>query len=464
MFVCVDVGSTYTKAAAVDVDTGELLATASTQTTLATDVMDGLRHVAGEVSAEARVADTLVCSSAGGGLKLGVIGNEPLVTARAAYRAGLSAGARVAHVCAGQLDADDFATLATAEPDVILLAGGTNGGDASVLLEHTDALAAATKNHAQLRVPVVVAGNADVADEVRTKLQTAGLPVRCVDNVLPKIGHLTPGPARLALRETFLQHVIAGKELSAGDDFVSLVRAATPDAVLAGVELLADTANTDLLVVDVGGATTDVYSVLTPDAELEGPRAEVAGTAWRSRTVEGDLGVRHTATGIVEAAQDEDLLQPDEADTLTTAARYRYDNPEYRADTDAERAVDARLTSLAAGIAVRRHARGERIGGPSEPLRGSKDLAAVDLVIGSGGVLRGNPVAALGWLRSSVCNDTAGGFRPARDAKVAVDANYVLAPAGLIATAGHTETAQRLLHHERGSWNDYGSFQEKPVT
>ena len=59
--------------------------------------------------------------------------------------------------------------------------------------------------------------------------------------------------------------------------------------------------------VDVGGPTTDIVSVLTPDAEREGPRAEVAGTAWRSRTVEGDLGVRHTAVGITEAADDEDL-------------------------------------------------------------------------------------------------------------------------------------------------------------
>lgn len=65
------------------------------------------------------------------------------------------------------------------------------------------------------------------------------------------------------------------------------MRAATPDAVLTGVEVLADTLGGDLVVVDVGGATTDVYSVLTPDERATGPGREVAGSLWRARTVEG---------------------------------------------------------------------------------------------------------------------------------------------------------------------------------
>lgn len=449
--ICVDVGSTYTKAAAVDAHTGALYATASHATTLSSDVMDGLRTVADQVTSvlpsTATVADTLVCSSAGGGLRLGVIGNEPLVTARAAYRAGLSAGARVVNVCAGDVSNDDFRALAAARPDVLLLAGGTDGGDATVLSSRAEALADFVRAEPQLAVPVVVAGNSEAAPSAANVLGATGMPVTCVDNVLPRIGHLTPAPARRALRDVFLRHVIAGKELSAGEDFVSLVKAATPDAVLAGVELLADVTIQQLLVVDVGGATTDVYSVLTPDAELEGPRAEVAGTAWRSRTVEGDLGVRHTATGIVAAARAENLL-PDQDSDLEAAAEYRFHHPEFRSDTDSNRAFDAHLTSIAATTAVRRHARGERIGGPTEPLRGGKDLAAIDLVIGSGGVLRGNPTSAIEWLTSAVCQDTAGGFRPARDATVAIDATYVLAPAGLMASAGYVSAATQLVISE----------------
>jgi uncharacterized protein (TIGR01319 family) len=432
--VCVDVGSTYTKAAAVDADTGDLLGTASHPTTLATDVMEGLRAAADAAAPEgARVVDTLVCSSAGGGLRLAVIGNEPLVTARAAYRAGLSAGARVVDVRAGRLTADDYAELAAARPDVILLAGGTDGGDDTALIAHTADLAASGP-----RTPVVFAGNQHAAAEVTALLTAAGVPLTCVANVLPRIGALNPGPARTALREVFLRHVIAGKHLSASADFTGMVKAATPDAVLTGVEVLADTTGEDLLVVDVGGATTDVYSVLTPDAERQGPRADVAGTAWRSRTVEGDLGVRHTAVGITEAADEEGLPA---SRHLHEAARLRAGDPGLRTDDLAD---DAELTALAARVAVRRHARGERVGGPTEPLRGGKDLAAVGLVVGSGGLLRRHPGAAL-LLRDAVGADTSGGVRPPKDARFAIDADYRLAPAGLLAAAGRRDLATRLL-------------------
>lgn len=438
VIVCVDVGSTYTKAAAVDARTGALRGTASHPTTLATDVMDGLhRAAAAAVPPHTTIADTLVCSSAGGGLRLAVIGNEPLVTARAAYRAGLSAGARVVDVRAGHLTSGDFTALAAARPDVVLLAGGTDGGDETALRAHAEDLAASG-----LRTPVVLAGNKHAAADLTALLTAEGIDVTAVDNVLPRIGDLNPGPARAALREVFLRHVIAGKHLSASADFTRIVKAATPDAVLTGVEVLAEhltgTDLADLLVVDVGGATTDVYSVLTPDAELQGPRAEVAGTAWRSRTVEGDLGVRHTAVGIVEAAEEEDLPVP--AD-LPEAARRRTADPDFHAD---DLAADLALSALAARLAVRRHARGERIGGPTEPLRGGKDLAGVGLVVGSGGVLRRDPEAAE-RLREAVGGDTSGGVRPPKGARFVVDADYRLAPAGLLAASGRRDLAARLL-------------------
>ncbi|GAB3228351.1 methylaspartate mutase accessory protein GlmL [Glycomyces halotolerans] len=444
--VCVDVGSTYTKAAAVDSRTGRLLGTAAHPTTLDTDVMRGLDTAVRAASPrDAEVTETLVCSSAGGGLRLGVIGNEPLVTARAAYRAGLSAGARVVEVCAGDIGDDDLDRLAQARPDVLLLAGGTDGGDQTALRAHAEALAASN-----VRAPVVFAGNAAAAADVSALLTDAGFAVTCVDNVLPRIGTLNPIPARTALREVFLHHVIAGKHLSTRADFTDMVKAATPDAVLTGVELLADLTGHDLLAVDVGGATTDVYTVLTPDAELSGPRAEVAGTAWRSRTVEGDLGVRHTATGIVEAAEADDL-RPSVG--LSDDARYRAEHPDYRPDTEAEQTADAELSALAARIAVGRHARGERIGGPTEPLRGGKDLAAVELVIGSGGILRRDPEAAAVWLREAVCGHTAGGFRPPSSARVLIDAHYALAPAGLLAAHGRGDIAAELLRDTVIKWH-----------
>ncbi len=148
---CVDIGSTYTKAALVDVRTGVLLDTAQAQTTL-DDVVTGV------LAATAGFSDVpvLACSSAGGGLRLAVVGYEELISAEAGHRAALSAGARVVHVAAGRLDDAALAVLAEVAPDVVLLVGGTDGGEASVLRHNAAALASSAPLQgpgASVRVP-----------------------------------------------------------------------------------------------------------------------------------------------------------------------------------------------------------------------------------------------------------------------------------------------------------------------
>jgi uncharacterized protein (TIGR01319 family) len=227
----------------------------------------------------------------------------------------------------------------------------------------------------------------------------------------------------------FLRHVIGGKHLSRGRRFASLVRGATPDVVLTAVELLAAVVGGDVLVIDVGGATTDVYSTIEPPEDS--PRSDdVAGTAWHGRTVEGDLGVRANAPGIVEAAGRERLLSEVEAGLLAPAADRRAADPGLVASTDDERAVDVRLAQLAAIVAVRRHARG-------------RDLSRVRLVVGSGGALRHLPGAGPTVL-TAVLDDRAGGWARPETARTVVDTNYVLAPAGLLAAA-HPVAAASLL-------------------
>lgn len=434
--VCADVGSTYTKVAVVDLAGGELVATATHRTTSDSDVLHGLDAAVAQATAKlgARRLPWYVCSSAGGGLRLAVVGYERLVTAQAGHRVGLSAGARVVHVAAGRLDGAALAALRAARPDVVLLVGGTDGGDAEVLTHNAHRLA-----RARWRVPVVLAGNADVRDELREVLAGRGVPVTVADNVLPRIGVLRPTSARAAIREVFLRHVIGGKRLSRGRRFADLVRAATPDAVLTGVELLADHTSGDLVVVDVGGATTDVYSVLTPDEREGGPAQEVAGVLWRSRTVEGDLGMRWSAPGVVRAAAAERLLAEGEEESLATRAAARAANPAFVAVDPLERAVDLRIASLAATVALRRHARSESPGG-----RAARDLRDVSLLIGSGGVLRhAEPDEALSVLRT-VLADHAGGWPLPRAAAPVVDVDYVLAAAGLLA-ADHPGAALALL-------------------
>ncbi|MGN6522426.1 MAG: glutamate mutase L [Actinomycetes bacterium] len=450
---CIDVGSTWTKGVAVDLATGALLATASSPTTSDTDVLQGLDTVLAELAERSGCPtltdrDPWVCSSAGGGLRLAVVGYERAVTAEAGFRVALSAGGRVCHVSAGKLDPQSVEELRQASPDVILLVGGTDGGNADVLLHNADALA-----RARLKVPVVLAGNADAAPEVEERLRRSRVKVTVTANVLPTIGSLEPRPAREAIREAFLQHVIGGKGLSRGKRFSSLVQAATPDAVLRGVELLADGVPAragavdgidgagDVLVVDVGGATTDVYSVITPEGEDAVLRREVVGPLWRARTVEGDLGMRWSAPGVVEAAASERLLGPGEEERLSAAAAIRAGDPSWLPQTDDERADEVRLAELAVTVALRRHAR------PTGPGSHGRDLRRTALVVGSGGVLRHGTDELRSLVLAPAVSDHAGGWKVPERARVTTDVRYVLAAAGLLAES-HPVAAARLLHDQ----------------
>ena len=403
---CVDIGSTYTKAALVELPTGRLLATAQAPTTLDDVVTGVLAATAGFPD-----APVIACSSAGGGLRLAVVGYEELISAEAGHRAALSAGARVVHVAAGRLDDGALQKLRAVDPDVVLLVGGTDGGEESVLRHNAGALASSLPS-----VPIVLAGNVAVRDEVTALLRDAGLPVRPADNVLPDIGRLAPESARAAIREVFLEHVIGGERLSTDPRLRRWVRAVTPDAVLEGVALLARLRTgaeaPGVLVLDVGGATTDVYCVPDPDAEQASLGREAVGVPARRRTVEGDLGVFSSV-----------------ADLRASAAAERLSVEE----------GPLALGGAAATVALRRHLRAEAAYGP-----GGAGARGVGLVVLSGGVFRHAEPRALDGVVARLAADRGGAGPVVDGTDVVVDSRYVLAAAGLLA-AEHPEAAAGLL-------------------
>jgi len=423
--VCVDIGSTYTKAAQVDVATGALVATAQAPTTA--DVVDGVLTATAGLD-----GDVIACSSAGGGLRLAVVGYEELISAEAGHRAALSAGARVVHVAAGRLDDDAVGTLRAVAPDVVLLVGGTDGGEASVLRHNASALASMAALQgpgASVRgpggsgvlFPVVLAGNDAVREEVAGILRDGGLPVREADNVLPDIGLLAPESARTAIREVFLEHVIGGDRLSADPRLKQWVRAVTPDAVLEGVSVLArlraGAEVPGVVVLDVGGATTDVYCVPDPDAEQATLGREAVGVPARRRTVEGDLGVNASVDDLRVAAAAEGLTVGEDPLALGEAA---------------------------ATVALRRHLRAEAAYGP-----GGAGARGVGLVVLSGGVFRHADPAAMDGVVARLAADRGGAGSVLDGTPVVVDRAYVLAAAGLLA-GEHPTAAAGLLRELAG--------------
>jgi hypothetical protein len=230
--------------------------------------------------------------------------------------------------------------------------------------------------------------------------------VTAADNVLPDIGELTPESARAAIRAVFLRHVIGGERLSADPRLRAWVRTVTPDAVLDAVVALAglrsDAAVPGVVVLDVGGATTDVYCVPGGDAEQTALRREAVGVPAARRTVEGDLGVEAGADALRAAARAEGLAEPG-ADALA-------------------------LGEAAAVVALRRHLRAEAAYGA-----GGATARGVGLVVLSGGVFRHADARSLDAVVQRLAGDRGGAGGVLAGADVVVDVRYVLAAAGLLA-------------------------------
>jgi len=361
----------------------------------------------------------VACSSAGGGLRLAVVGFEQDVTARAGRIVALSAGASVVSVSSGALTQQDVERLRHAGADLVLLVGGTDGGNAQALLHNAGQLA-----QADMALPVVVAGNREAGEEVQAILTHGGVRSSRAENVLPRIGRVSPDSARTAIRTTFLTHVIGGKHLSRHPAFTTVVRRATPDAVLGAVRVLRQVSGHDVMVIDVGGATTDVYSAVEPHGGDAAPRHDVVGSLRVARTVEGDLGMRYSASGVVAAAEGEGV--PLEGESERWAAEVAAE-PRRPSHTAAERRWDLDLAGRCAVIASRRHAR------PYQPTADPRPLGEVHTVVASGGVFRREGVVRARSAVRPVLHDVGGGWQPPDRAEVTVDTAYVLAAVGLLA-------------------------------
>ena len=459
--VCADFGSTFTKVALVDLDAGALVGTTQHRTTLpdpsgAGDILDGYDACLSVLAADhpdVRTLPALACSSAGGGLRIAVLGNEELVTAEAGRRVALSSGGKVVGVLSSARAAGELETLLeTAAPDVLLLTGGTDGGDREGITSAARDVAASG-----WRGPVVVAGNDEARDEVATVL--GDVPHVLADNVVPRIGVLAPQSARHAVREVFLEHVIGGKHLSSRADFTTMVRGATPDVVLTGVELLAAEVGATapgggVVVVDIGGATTDVHSVVVLDPEEAGLSREVVAVTPVTRTVEGDLGMRWSALTTASAAVAAGLDDED----LVVAVRARGTEPGHLPDDAAGRALDERIARAAAVLAMRRHVGRSRVVVSPEGRvveRTGKDLRAVDLLVGSGGILRASDATTSRRILEAVAGVDPDGWQLPEHPRIVVDTEYVLAAAGLVALAGDDaarEQARRLVCNSLSAW------------
>ena len=270
--------------------------------------------------------------------------------------AALNAGARVKAVMAGSLGQEDVEQLEKLQPEIVLFAGGTDGGQVQRVLDNADVVGSAN-----IQTQVVVACNKLIACDVKKRIEASGNQVTVVANVMPEIGEVNVEPARLAIKSLFLSHVIRGKQLSASRRFEELVVMATPDAVLHGTALLASclegTEVGDAVIVsDVGGATTDLYSAVVRRPFISRRTShQLLRLPPVVRTVEGDLGIRFNAEAVLEADRSWLEQQLGDADRLRSACLYRGQNPSVVFEGGWEREVDEHLALSCMTSGLRRH-------------------------------------------------------------------------------------------------------------
>jgi len=422
----IEVGSTLTKLIAFGA--GRILARAISLTTPA-DVMAGVERAMSELAAEhgidlADAGAVFATSSAAGGLRMTVHGLTRDLTTMAAEEAALGAGANVKLITAGPLTERDERVLRQIAPNLIMLAGGVEYGAEDIVLANAKRIAALA-----LPAPVVYAGNVTLREEVQRVFEQAAGELIVVENVYPRFDELNVGPVRAVIQRLFAERLTIApgtdrlRELCKGEILP------VPGACLRAAELLADRIG-DLVVVDVGGATTDVHSVIdTPSAGNVDPQIRAR------RTVEGDLGLFVSAQSVWEKLGRQG--QPDPLNALPL--------------TDAERAVSAALAGKAAELALLRHAGrtvpGAVLPGGKQAVRG-RDLRSAKTIVGTGGGLAGLP-GGLDRLREALRDQRRDTLMPPPHVAVHTDRDYVFSACGAFC-GSHPDAAFSLMRQSLG--------------
>lgn len=376
--------------------------------------------------------DMLATSSAAGGLKMTVHGLVYDMTVRAAKEAALGAGGIIKMITSGRMRRTDLKKIQEIMPNIILVAGGVDYGERETALHNMEMILSMNLN-----IPIIYAGNVENQDEVRLMCEEAGNQVYIVENVYPKIDTLVVEPTRKIIQDAFEEHIIHAPGMSKVRDLVKGPIIPTPGAVMEAAKVLKDNLG-DLVVFDVGGATTDVHSVTAGSEEVNS--ILISPEPEAKRTVEGDLGVFVNVSHVVEKIGIDKLKQefPDCDEILE---KYK-PIPE----TDREKQFVERLTLEAVLTSLERHAGHLRYfytASGKKTVAEGKDLTAIKYVIGTGGALTRLPNKKK-ILEKVKNHSKEQELYPKQTAKILIDEDYILSSLGVLAKS-YSDDALRLM-------------------
>lgn len=456
-YLLVDFGSTYTKLTCVDLDREYIIGTSKATTTVETNVLDGYNKAYNRLLRdhpeikEDEISGISACSSAAGGLKMCAIGLVEELTVEAAKRACLGAGAIVNLVFSHHMTKREVNKLLEADIDIILLAGGTNGGNQECILHNARRL-----RDSKIDVPIIVAGNKDAQDDIDDIFEGSEMEYYIVANVMPQLKKLDVKETKDRIRKIFIDKIIEAKGIKKAEEQMDEIIMPTPEAVLLASELLSEGFEDEpgygeLMVIDIGGATTDVHTI----GEGFPKRTEVIMKGlqepFAKRTVEGDLGMRYSANALLSLVSNYEFKKYfDEDDKcnhdIKKSLERRKNDVDFIPQTKDEEEFDKAIAKICCDVSMSRHVGHVEI--VHTPLgdmyyQTGKDLSDIKYVIGTGGVLISNADAKIILKQVNRKSNRALELRP-NNPSYLIDKSYILSAMGLLSQK-HPRIALKLM-------------------
>ena len=375
-------------------------------------------------------------SSAGGGLQMMVAGAVMTMSAQSAQKAALGAGAIVMDVIASndkRLPHEKIERIRDLRPDMILLSGGTDGGTVSHVVELAEFIGAANPRPRlgmTFQLPVIYAGNKEAQDRVSDVLKDKTA-LRITDNLRPLLERENLGPARQEIQNLFLEHVMAHapgyKNLMA---WTGIPIMPTPGAVGEMIQTAARKDNINVVGVDIGGATTDVFSVF--DGVF-------------NRTVSANFGMSYSISNVIAETGIENIMKWLPFEIEEADIRNRIKNKMIRPTTIPQLLEDLILEHAIAREALRlSFVQHKALAVGLKGVQKLKDMSesfdrvaedetlvemnSLDLIIGSGGVLSHAP------RRSQAMMMMIDAFQPQGVTMIAVDSIFMMPHLGVLST------------------------------
>lgn len=446
VYLAIDFGSTYTKLTAINLNDREIIASTKALTTVEIDVMQGFDKAYGELldildnkfGKNYIIKYRNACSSAAGGLKIVAVGLVPDLTTEATKIAALSAGARVIKTYAFALSDSDIEEIENLDYDILVLSGGTNGGNREYILKNARKIV-----ESKIIKTVIVAGNEYVQDEIKEIFKNSKFEFFISENVMPVVNKINAENLREIIREVFMKNIVKAKGMENVQKIVENIIMPTPAAVMKAAEILSDgTENIDgignVLVVDIGGATTDVHSIGKGLPKTNNIQLKGLEEPYSKRTVEGDLGMSYSSMALYEATTLNKIRaylgRKESKISIKDSFKYREQNPNFIAEQEEDLLFNEMMAMICTEIATNRHAGVlECIYSPMGTIfsQSGKDLTDIKYIIGTGGIIANsrNPQKIL-ELALYKEEDTLS-LKP-KYAKFLVDKEYILSAMGLL--------------------------------